>query len=94
MWTADLLLDRAHEARERLNTPTSSLAPATETFERYDVLVLASLLRLYFMELPECLLTFELYDPIKQLYTNRKLLTNQRRQKAGEKLISTMQKTY
>ena len=72
MWTSEIQLDQAHEARERINIPSLSLVLMSQNLERYDVMVLASLIRLYLMELPECLLTFELYDPIKLLYTNRK----------------------
>ena len=74
MWTSEIQLDQAHEARERLNIPSLSLVLMSQNLERYDVMVLASLIRLYLLELPECLLTFELYDPIKLLYTNRKFL--------------------
>lgn len=72
MWVSELQLDQAHEARERLNDPARSLVYTEEHLERYDVQVLTSVIRLYLMELPECLITFELYDPIKLLYTNRK----------------------
>ncbi|KAI8640165.1 Rho GTPase activation protein [Parasitella parasitica] len=34
-------------------------------------MLLASLLRLYLLELPECLFTFELYEPCKLLYSNK-----------------------
>ncbi|KAI9264372.1 hypothetical protein BDA99DRAFT_509188 [Phascolomyces articulosus] len=73
MWTSEIQLDQAHEARERLNIPSLSLILMNQNLERYDVMVLASLIRLYLMELPECLLTFELYDPIKLLYANQHL---------------------
>lgn len=50
-------------------------APITAQFlHRYDLLLLTSIIRLYFMELPECLFTFELYEPYKLLYANRKVL--------------------
>ncbi|KAI9320640.1 hypothetical protein BX666DRAFT_1852099, partial [Dichotomocladium elegans] len=73
MWTNEVPLEQVHEARDRLNDPTRSLVFTAESLERYDVQVLASLIRLYLMELPECVITFELYDPIKQFYTNQHL---------------------
>jgi hypothetical protein len=42
------------------------------TLETYDLNVLANLIRVYLLELPECLLTFDLYDPVKILYASRK----------------------
>lgn len=41
-------------------------------FETFDLNVLANLIRVYLLELPECLLTFDLYDPVKLLYATRK----------------------
>lgn len=66
MWTTSLPLDRVHAAREEINRSTTTI-----TLE-FDLLLLASLIRLYLMELPECLFTFELYEPCKLLYANRK----------------------
>lgn len=43
-----------------------------ETLETFDLNVLANLIRVYLLELPECLLTFELYNPVKSLYATRK----------------------
>ncbi|KAG2208543.1 hypothetical protein INT47_010239 [Mucor saturninus] len=39
--------------------------------EGYDMHVLANLIRVYLLELPECLLTFDLYDPVKLLYAQQ-----------------------
>lgn len=68
VWTTSLPLDRVHAAREEINHCRLDL----EKLEKYDVLLLASLIRLYLMELPECLFTFELYEPFKLIYFNRK----------------------
>ncbi|KAI7859750.1 hypothetical protein BDC45DRAFT_494892 [Circinella umbellata] len=89
MWTSEIQLDQAHEARERLNIPSLSLVLMSQNLERYDVMVLASLIRLYLLELPECLLTFELYDPIKLLYTNQHLDDTSRLASIG-KLLTTL----
>ncbi|KAI9032777.1 hypothetical protein CLU79DRAFT_727913 [Phycomyces nitens] len=67
-WTTQLPLDRVHAAREEVNYSPVAMSP--DYLERYDVLLLASLIRLFLMELPECLLTFELYEPFKLIYTN------------------------
>ncbi|KAL0081056.1 hypothetical protein J3Q64DRAFT_1753454 [Phycomyces blakesleeanus] len=65
-WTTMLPLDLVHAARQELNV--SPEKTALDKLERFDVLVLASLVRLYLLELPECLLTFELYEPAKTIY--------------------------
>jgi hypothetical protein len=70
VWIASLPLDRVHAAREEINWSKPSIS--IETLEKYDLLLLASLIRLYLLELPECLFTFELYEPCKLLYASRK----------------------
>lgn len=42
------------------------------TLEKYDLDVLGNLIRVYLLQLPECLLTFDLYEPVKILYATRK----------------------
>lgn len=77
VWTTSLPLDRVHTAREEINRcyHHSSATIPLETLEGFDILLLASLIRLYLMELPECLFTFELYEPCKLLYANRKSIS-------------------
>jgi hypothetical protein len=74
IWTSDVPLDRVHEARAELNGHDSNIDQ--DKLKKYDPLLLASLLRLYLQELPECLLTFDLYDPVKVLYANSKFTCN------------------
>lgn len=47
-------------------------AKLKEALEKLDLNVLANLIRVYLLELPECLLTFDLYEPVKLLYATRK----------------------
>ncbi|CAG8450366.1 11609_t:CDS:10 [Funneliformis mosseae] len=42
---------------------------ALKLLREHDLSVVAGVLKLYFLELPECLLTFELYEPVKMLYS-------------------------
>ncbi|CAO0799665.1 unnamed protein product [Mucor circinelloides] len=39
-----------------------------EVLEKFNLNELANIIRVYLLELPECLLTFDLYDPVKILY--------------------------
>ncbi|CAO3692770.1 unnamed protein product [Umbelopsis ramanniana] len=68
VWVTDVPLDRVHEARAELNCGDID----NDKVKKYDPLLLAAVLRLYLQELPECLLTFDLYDPAKVLYANSK----------------------
>ncbi|KAI8987471.1 hypothetical protein BDF20DRAFT_910085 [Mycotypha africana] len=68
VWTASLPLERVHAAREELNSIVA--VQDDDAFVKLDVLLLASLVRLYLLELPECLFTFELYEPCKLIYAN------------------------
>jgi hypothetical protein len=61
-----LPLDKVHSVREEINQHYPLI-----TIERYDILMIASIIKLYLMELPDCLFTFELYEPFKLLYSNR-----------------------
>ncbi|KAM3578979.1 Rho-GTPase-activating protein 8 [Umbelopsis sp. WA50703] len=87
IWTSDVPLDRVHEARAELNGHDSNIDQ--DKLKKYDPLLLASLLRLYLQELPECLLTFDLYDPVKVLYANSSLDTDTRI-KSISNLLSTL----
>ncbi|CAO3636223.1 unnamed protein product [Cunninghamella echinulata] len=69
IWIAPLPLDLIHKARNDLNF---TMAPITQDMlKKYDIILLASVIRLYLLELPDCLVTFELYEPIKLLYANK-----------------------
>ncbi|KAJ2958402.1 hypothetical protein NQZ79_g5993 [Umbelopsis isabellina] len=87
IWTTDVPLDRVHEARAELNVHDSCIDQ--DKLKKYDPLLLASLLRLYLQELPECLLTFDLYDPVKVLYADSSLDTDTRI-KSISNLLSTL----
>ncbi|KAK4516489.1 G4 quadruplex nucleic acid binding protein [Mucor velutinosus] len=86
VWTASLPLDRVHAARAEINT---SKPITCESLQKFDLLLLASLLRLYLLELPECLFTFELYEPCKLLYSNQNQDTDSRLMSIS-KLLATL----
>lgn len=58
---------------EKLDSLSGSQLKAI--LETYDSNVLANLIRVFLLELPECLLTFDLYDPMKAIYAKRKIIT-------------------
>ncbi|RUP47027.1 hypothetical protein BC936DRAFT_146208 [Jimgerdemannia flammicorona] len=68
IWTTPIPLDRVHAVRTELNSGSESIT--TDRLRPFDPLLLAGVMRLYFRELPECLLTVELYDDIKILYSS------------------------
>lgn len=65
LWSTPCALDRVHAACMDLNIRSDDLT--VELFEKYDAELLVAVLRYFLLELPECLLTFEFYDPVDAL---------------------------
>ncbi|KAI9254735.1 hypothetical protein EDC94DRAFT_696706 [Helicostylum pulchrum] len=86
VWTKSIPLDRIYEARVVINHGKFT----QETLEKFDILLLASLIRVYFMELPECLFTFELYEPCKLLYSSQAKQDKECRLVSISKLLATL----
>lgn len=70
LWSTKLPLDRVYAACSDLNISSDQLTP--DLLQQYDPMTLVAVLRLYLLELPECLMTFEFYDAAQALYSNRK----------------------
>ncbi|KAF0540874.1 Rho-GTPase-activating protein [Gigaspora margarita] len=66
LWITDVPLAAVHALREEINDGSKV---TLRKLREYDLAVVTGVLKLYFMELPECLLTFGLYDPVKLLYS-------------------------
>ncbi|KAI8363937.1 hypothetical protein BD560DRAFT_355436 [Blakeslea trispora] len=47
----------------------SSIEELAKALESYDACTLANIIRIYLLELPECLLTFDFYETVKILYS-------------------------
>ncbi|KAI9487740.1 MAG: hypothetical protein EXX96DRAFT_514380 [Benjaminiella poitrasii] len=86
VWTTSLPLDRVYAAQEEIDACSHLLT--VDRLKKFDLLLLASLVRLYLLELPECLFTFELYEPCKLLYSNHQDQTS--RLMSISKLIATL----
>ncbi|CAG8464360.1 17262_t:CDS:10 [Cetraspora pellucida] len=67
LWTTIVPLAAIHGLREEINDGSKI---TLRKLREYDLAVVTGVLKLYFMELPECLLTFKLYDPVKLLYSS------------------------
>ncbi|KAI9254436.1 hypothetical protein BDA99DRAFT_157514 [Phascolomyces articulosus] len=67
LWTTRLALDRIHAICTELNIPSRQIT--VEQLQQYEPMTLVAILRLYLLELPECLMTFEFYDAVQALYT-------------------------
>lgn len=72
VWSTPVALDKVHVVRNELNVPINQLND--KTMETYDPALLAGTLRLYLRELPESVITSELYEAIKSLYTDSKFV--------------------
>ncbi|CAG8509634.1 2498_t:CDS:10 [Ambispora leptoticha] len=66
LWLSQRPLSLIHALREEINDGGKI---KLKKLREYDLPVVVGVLKLYFMELPECLLTFELYDAVKLLYS-------------------------
>ncbi|PVV00620.1 hypothetical protein BB560_004992 [Smittium megazygosporum] len=65
-WKAPFDLAKVHDIRYKLNTsPKITL----KFFKQQDLGLVINTLYLYLLELPDCLCTSDLYDPIKALYS-------------------------
>ncbi|KAI9277768.1 hypothetical protein BY458DRAFT_504009 [Sporodiniella umbellata] len=63
LWSQPLCLERVHHARKEINQRYPKV-----DLTAYDRSLTVSLLKLYLMELPDCPLTFELYETCKTVY--------------------------
>ncbi|KAI8144984.1 Rho GTPase activation protein, partial [Fennellomyces sp. T-0311] len=66
LWSTRLPLDRIHAICADLNIPSEQVT--TELLQQHEPMTLVAILRLYLLDLPECLMTFEFYDAVQALY--------------------------
>lgn len=59
-----------------------------EVLEQLSLNELANVIRFYLLQLPECLLTFDLYDPVKILYATQQ--DTESRLVSVSKLLATL----
>ncbi|CAO3594914.1 unnamed protein product [Absidia cylindrospora] len=68
LWSTRVPLDQVHSLRTDINISTDRVT--MDLLLQHDAGLLVALLRLYLLELPQCLFTFELYDAAHALYGN------------------------
>jgi hypothetical protein len=66
IWTVDVPLGATHHLRKELNTGKPISA---DLLEKYEVPIVASVLKLYLLELPDSLVSSHVYEIIKTIYT-------------------------
>ncbi|KAE8152562.1 hypothetical protein BDV25DRAFT_61612 [Aspergillus avenaceus] len=66
IWLYDVPLAATHSLRNALN---SSKADYQEILEKYEVPIIASVLKLYLLELPDSLVSSQVYEIIKTIYS-------------------------
>ncbi|KAI9322799.1 hypothetical protein BX666DRAFT_1898560 [Dichotomocladium elegans] len=91
LWCTPLPLDKVHAVCMELNVPSDQVT--MDLFQNRDPMLLVAVLRLYLLELPECLMTFEFYDAAQALYSNPDQDDSLRLQPLGN-LISTLPGPY
>lgn len=67
IWLVDVPLAATHRLRSEIN---NGKYISQETLEKYEVPIVASALKLYLLELPDSLVSSNLYEIIKALYSN------------------------
>lgn len=86
VWTQILPIKELNKACEDVNGLAGSRLQ--ETLERRDSSTIANLIRMYLLTLPECLLTFDLYEPVKILYVSQN--NSESRLLSVSKLLATL----
>ncbi|KAK4169049.1 putative rho-GTPase-activating protein [Cladorrhinum sp. PSN259] len=66
VWLHEVPLTQTHKLRAKVN---NGKAPALETFAEFDIPTVASLLKLYLLELPDSLVSSHVYEIIRTIYT-------------------------
>ncbi|KAI8977256.1 hypothetical protein BDF20DRAFT_975548 [Mycotypha africana] len=69
-WSKLIPMEEMNRIIEQINNLAGSkLKKKLEEFD--NLIILANIIRVYLLELPECLLTYDLYEPIKILYASQ-----------------------
>lgn len=72
IWTVDVPLAATHHLRNQLNHSQQGQAGSgkipREVLERYEIPIVASVLKLYLLELPDSLVSSQVYEIIKTIY--------------------------
>ncbi|KAF2725436.1 hypothetical protein K431DRAFT_280801 [Polychaeton citri CBS 116435] len=67
IWLVDVPLAATHHLRNQINT--GSVLPP-QLLEKYEIPIVASVLKLYLLELPDSLVSSHLYEIVKTVYTS------------------------
>lgn len=65
LWSTPCSLDRVHATCLDLNVGSDNITE--ELLDKYSPELLVAVLRYFLLELPECLMTYEFYDPVEAL---------------------------
>jgi hypothetical protein len=84
IWLVDVPLAQAHSLRAAINTGKSF---NHEILEKYDVPIVASVLKLYLLELPDSLVSSHVYEIVKTIYSTTATETSE------ETRVSVIQST-
>jgi hypothetical protein len=68
IWLVDVPLAATHHLRTILNT--GKVTVSQDTLDRYEIPIVASVLKLYLLELPDSLVSAHVYEIIKTIYTS------------------------
>nr|POE63296.1 rho-gtpase-activating protein 8 [Quercus suber] len=66
IWTVDVPLGAAHHLRNQINT---GMPVPPQLLDKYEVPIVAAVLKLYLLELPDSLVSSHVYEIVKTIYT-------------------------
>ncbi len=67
IWVVDVPLSASHHLRSNINTGKQI---PMDLLEKYEIPIVASVLKLYFLELPDSLVSSHVYEIVKTIYTS------------------------
>jgi hypothetical protein len=67
IWVVDVPLSATHHLRSNINTGKQI---PMDLLEKYEIPIVASVLKLYFLELPDSLVSSHVYEIVKTIYTS------------------------
>ncbi|KAK5663095.1 hypothetical protein OQA88_6511 [Cercophora sp. LCS_1] len=87
VWLHEVPLTQTHKLRARVN---NGKAPSLEVFAEFDIPTVASLLKLYLLELPDSLVSSHVYEIIRTIYNTPTAESDQARIQVLQQTLSQL----
>ncbi|KAI5298702.1 major facilitator super transporter protein, partial [Ascosphaera pollenicola] len=87
IWLANVPLQATHHLRNAIN---NGQAVPSETLEKYDIPVVAAVLKLYLLELPDSIISCQLYEIVRSAYSSAEYASEEARVKILQGTLSNL----